>query len=387
MANPSLDRITRDLLEARNRAALREISALEAALQRHPTVPFLTPYRSKLLSFAQQCRQQADNNLHLLTLGIDDLHDDVRSWTALVLENVRVAAHLLAGPLLPSSACDQVSVKILAWLHGTDARNVLMPPVCCDGDPAVLPLIEFTPIYQFPTLKQESLLHLPLYFHEFGHVLYAIHKPEMDELVKELQDFIVSELQPMSQRNDLRAKRQRELQMAVGITWYAWTQELFCDAVGLLMSGPAYGYAFSDYLLHLDRGNFSLDRLALAYSSHPIIWLRIKFLASRSRSLGHTEMASELESQWSSIADSLGIVEDYFGYFETTWMQKIESVVDDMLTEASPRPCSSQEALAEKEWSVDASPVLLLNRAWRTARTSPDTFASWEPSALISFVR
>ena len=153
------------------------------------------------------------------------------------------------------------------------------------------------------------------------------------------------------------------------------------------MSGPAYGYAFSDYLLHLDRGNFSLDRLALAYSSHPITWLRIKFLASRSRSLGHTEMASELESQWSSIADSLGIVEDYFGYFETTWMQKIESVVDDMLTEASPRPCSGQEALAEKEWSVDASPVLLLNRAWRTARTSPDTFASWEPSALISFVR
>jgi hypothetical protein len=98
-------------------------------------------------------------------------------------------------------------------------------------------------------------------------------------------------------------------------------------------------------------------------------------------------MASELESQWTSMATALGIVEDYFGYFETPWMSKIESVLDDMLTEASPRPCSKEEALADREWSPGASPVLLLNRAWRTARNSPQSFATWEPSALISFVR
>jgi len=209
----------------------------------------------------------------------------------------------------------------------------------------------------------------------------------MDELVKELQDFIVSELQPMSQRNDLRAKRQRELQMAVGITWYAWAQELFCDAVGLLTTGPAYGYAFSDYLLHLDRGDFSLDRPALSYSSHPITWLRIKFLVSRARKLGYTEMASELESQWASMAASLGIVEDYFGYFESSWMSKVESVLDDMLTETSPRPCSKEEALADREWSSGDTPVFLLNRAWWTARRSPQSFPTWEPSALSTFAR
>ncbi len=173
----------------------------------------------------------------------------------------------------------------------------------------------------------------------------------------------------------------------MGVTWYAWTQELFCDAVGLLMTGPAYGYAFSDFLLHFDRGDFSLDRPALAYSSHPISWLRIKFLVSRARKLGYTEMASELESQWASMATSLGIVEDYFGYLEPPWMSKIESVLDDMLTEASPRQCSKEEAFSEREWSSDASPVLLLNRAWKTARNSPQSFATWEPSALSSFAR
>ena len=387
MAPSAQDHITRGLLEGRNRAAIREITALEAALKRHPSVPFLNPYRSKVLDFAKQCRYQAESNLQLLNVGLDDLLDDIRSWTALVLENVRVAAQLLAGPLLRSSASDQAAIKLVEWLHSTDPRSAPMPAISADGDPAVLPLIEFTPIYQFPTLKQESLLHLPLYFHEFGHVLYAIHKPEMDELVKELQDFIITELQPLSQRNDIYAKRQRELQLEVGITWYAWTQELFCDAVGLVMSGPAYGFTFSDYLLHLEHGDFSLDRLALAYSSHPITWLRIKFLTSRSRTLGYTDMASEIESEWASTAEALGVTEDYFGYFETPWMEKIESVLNDMLTQASPSTCSSGDALAEKEWSCGASPVLLLNRSWKTARTSPDTFANWERSALISFLR
>ena len=251
--------ITKGFLEARNRVALREIAALEGSLNRYPIVPFLTAYRTKLLSFTFQCRQQIDGNLQLLNLQIDEILDDIQSKTALVCENVRIAAHLLAGPLLRAGSCDQVPVKIISWLHSTDVRSASMPAVCSDGDPAVLPLIGFTPIYQFPTLKQESLLHLPLYFHEFGHVLYAIHRPEMDELVKELQDFILSDLQPLSQRNDLRQKRQRELQLTVGVTWYAWTQELFCDAVGLVMSGPAYGYAFSDYLLRLDRGYLPAD--------------------------------------------------------------------------------------------------------------------------------
>jgi hypothetical protein len=98
-------------------------------------------------------------------------------------------------------------------------------------------------------------------------------------------------------------------------------------------------------------------------------------------------MASELESQWASMAVSLGIVEDYYGYFETSWMPKVESVLDDMLTEASPRPCSKEESLAHREWSSGDSPVLLLNRAWWAARRSPQSFATWEPSALSAFVR
>jgi len=379
--------VTKELLEGRNQAALREIIALEVALQGHATLSFLAPYRTKLLVFVQQCRQQAEKNLFLLKIEVDDLIDDIRSWTALVLENVRVATHLLAGPLLRAVERDHLSIKLIDWIHHTDARSSLMPAICRDGDPAVFPFIEFTPIYQFPTLKQYSLLHLPLYFHEFGHVLYALHRPEMDDLVKELQDFILSELEPMSQRNDLRAKRQRELQLAVAVTWYAWTQELFCDAVGITMVGPAYGYAFSDYLLRLDRGDFSLDRLALAYSSHPITWLRIKFLVSRSNSLGYGLMASELESHWASVASSLGVVEDFYGYFESTWKEKIENVLGDMLIEVSPRVCTQDESSAATEWSAQANPVHLLNRAWQMARTGADSFLVWEPSAIAAFCR
>jgi hypothetical protein len=98
------------------------------------------------------------------------------------------------------------------------------------------------------------------------------------------------------------------------------------------------------------------------------------------RNLQTGEMATGLESQWASMATALGIVGDYFGYFETPWTSKIESVLDDMLTEASPRPCSKEAALAEQEWASDATPFL--NRAWKTARSSFEPFATWEPAAL-----
>jgi hypothetical protein len=67
-------------------------------------------------------------------------------------------------------------------------------------------------------------------------------------VIEELQRWIQDELEPLSRRNDELARRQRELQRDIVDTWYAWAQELFCDAVGLLMAGPAYLHAFNSYL-------------------------------------------------------------------------------------------------------------------------------------------
>ena len=54
-------------------------------------------------------------------------------------------------------------------------------------------------IYMMPPSAQQGLLYLPLFFHEFGHLLYACHKPEMDALVRELQENLAELLEPAVQ--------------------------------------------------------------------------------------------------------------------------------------------------------------------------------------------
>jgi hypothetical protein len=145
------------------------------------------------------------------------------------------------------------------------------------------------------------------------------------------------------------------------------------------MGGPAYGYAFSNYLMRLDRGDFVLD---VACCSHPITWLRIRLLVNRARKLAYVEMADEVEAHWAQVADSLGVIDDFLGYFEDSWQQCIEGKLDDMLTETSPRPCQPNEATPEREWQFGDTPVLLLNRAWIIARREPATFINWECNAI-----
>jgi hypothetical protein len=382
----SAEALIRELLLHRNQAAIRQLEEFTAAVSEISIPQELERYRKKVLSFACLCRDRAESNCNDLSLEFDELLDDLRSSTAQVIEMVRLITHLLAGPILRATEYDRLALKIIQWLHSTDAGTATLPAACRDGDPAVLPLLDFTPIYEFPSLAQRGLLFMALYIHEFGHVLYVLHKPEMDALVKELQEYIANELQPLSHRNDQRAKKQRELQQAVVLTWYEWIQELFCDSIGLTMGGPAYGFAFSEYLMRLDRGDFSLDRGDLAFSSHPVTWLRVQFVVARAHRLGYTAVAEAVRQQWSVVASSLHISEDYFGYFEPQWTAAVESCIDDMLTEASPYECKKSESAAEVEWSPGASPISLLNRAWKIAQDEKSDYGKWERNAVKEFV-
>ncbi len=99
-------------------------------------------------------------------------------------------------------------------------------------------------ICSFPSNEQPGLLFQVLHFHEFGHLLYIYHKPELDALVKEIQAEVDEMLMPTSFRNDRHAERQAAERRAIVDTWYKWAQELLCDAVGLAIGGPAFLQAF-----------------------------------------------------------------------------------------------------------------------------------------------
>lgn len=117
---------------------------------------------------------------------------------------------------------------------------------------------------------------------------------------------------------------------------------------------------------------------------HPVTWLRVRLLARRARELGCETAADAVEQQWATIAAALGVVEDYYGFYEEEFLPVIWQTLNDMLVEAEPYRFTRRD-VGEEEWIVDSTPVHLLNRAWHQLKNHPDEYSSWERRAVAIF--
>jgi hypothetical protein len=206
-------------------------------------------------------------------------------------------------------------------------------------------------------------------------------------LVEHLQETIAELLTPGVQRDDLHDRIEVAKRTTIVETWYEWAQELFCDAVGLMIGGPAYAYAFSMHLQMLGRGHFHLPAEELARRDHPVTWLRIQLLAHRARRVGYREDADILETRWKTLATVMGIVADYHGFYEEEFHPAIQQTIDDMLTEAAPVMYSDDIAGPSSRTSPFPSPVSLLNQAWRKFWENQDEFRGWEEQVIAAFLQ
>jgi hypothetical protein len=375
----------RALIARQVRDLRREVTVFLAHLQSAPTPPELIPYQRKLETLARSHANDLQQIECDLARGMDELIEDLRSATAQVTQAVQILTRRLAAPLVAPTLGDRVAARLIQWIHQTNSSTAVMPAACCDGEPSVYPFVLFAPLYAFPRLVRQGLLYLPIFFHEFGHVLYRQHLREMVDLVRELQQWIADQLEPLSIRNDVHASQQRELQRNVVDTWYSWAQEFYCDAVGLVMSGPAYLHAFASYVARLEYGDFRRSPEDLAHSSHPVLWLRVRLLTERARRLGFSQIAVDYDRNWNALAGTLNVNEDFFGYFESSWQPKIESVLADMLTETQPRAITAAEV--EGTGEGEDSPAALLNLAWRVFLDEPNAYDAWEQSSISEFLR
>lgn len=290
-------------------------------------------------------------------------------------------------PILRATLADRVCLCTIQWLHQTLVETEKYPATFLNGNIAIRPFVGSVPLYIFPSLEQRGLLYQPLLFHEFGHLLYALHRPEMDDLVRELQYAVDDALMPLSQRNDRYTDAETADRQIIMNTWYAWAQELFCDAVGFTIGGPCYLHAFSNYLGMRDQGGYYRQRERLEHSSHPVSWLRIHFLTHRAKSAGFSQLATLVETKWKTIAHIMKITEDYHGYYDAALDRIIQSTLSDMLVEAAPQPFSQPEIKGES-WNPDVnSPVQLFNWAWQAYENDPDSYAKWEVERMNEWVR
>ena len=376
-----------ELLKQNNVVLLHEIEKLQRSLMevRDDVPEELKAYTQWVSEECGNLRNAVFLNLRYLESGHPDLLKDILSETQKVSRYFYVFNERFTSPILRARESDRLSLKLLLWLHATHPKTTDIPVAVCDGEFSIWLIEPNIPnIYFTPCAAQQGLLNLPLFFHEFGHLLYRCHQREMNELVSELQEEISNLLAPAVVTNDRYTEAQEKKRMSIVETWYTWAQEIFCDAVGFVIGGASFTYAFSTYFRMLDRSEYHVEEPA--HRSHPVTWIRIRLLADRARQMGYEVVATDLEDEWDRVASVLGVDENYYGFYDQAFLPIIQRKLNDMLTETAPREFHKSEVAGRELKSTITSPVELLNGAWQKFWNDPDCYQEWEKCAMTRFL-
>lgn len=383
--------------QQRNKTLHQKAEVLSALLVAADVPPELEPYKEVVLSICDHVKDAAHQNLDLIDLrlaadsqikaqpAVVDFAKEVIKETEQAVRLFQLVNEIYAAPILRAAPYDRLSLYILGWLHRTHPQTRDAPPVIINQPVAVNPLYVpklYIPIYYFPVVEQRGLLYQPLKFHEYGHVLYSIYDQEMDDLVKELKEEILDFLNPSWSRGDPFDAEQLEENQAIADTWYSWIQELFCDAVGFHIGGPAYLCAFSNFLNSFSETDFHREPDQMRRTEHPVLWLRVYFLQRRAEKAGFEEIAHRIVAEWESVAQAMNVQPDYHGYYDARLDGSIEATLDEMIEVADPRPFQTYEVSATKLISHTTNPIEILNVAWHVYLERPDDYPKWERDTI-----
>jgi hypothetical protein len=299
--------------------------------------------------------------------------------------NIRILSAKYISPLSRYSKSDNISIMLLKWLHDQHSQSKDVPFAVSDGNFSIYPSKEIPVIYYLPSSSQKSLLHLPLFFHEFGHYLFEVHRKEMNDYIISMQDGMEELLLQPYQQNDDRFHRERKKTKNIIETWYDWIEEIFCDLVGLTIAGPDFLKTFSLYLRMSGREAFYLSDKELENSTHPVSWIRIKFLVDRAKKMDFVNEANQIEVEWKKMATLMNMTPVYHGYYSAAYDTLINEALDSMLEEASPIRYVDYVSISDEFVPGRDNFIQLMNVAWRIQEKKHGLYESWETEVIETF--
>jgi hypothetical protein len=143
-------------------------------------------------------------------------------------------------------------------------------------------------VFRVPNVPLDWPPHHVLLYHEIGH---ALVKPRLEKL----PDPGIPDGYALSQSSDIpnRAAAYRRLEQYIKVT-QAWFEEVYADAVGALLAGPAYLFAFARFtgaFLPIDVGT----------DTHPPMALRIRYIREVLAAEG---LMGSLDAKQQALADA-----------------------------------------------------------------------------------
>ncbi len=358
-----------------------QIGTLQQLLGRAQIPGELTAYRSEIESVCEELRRQVRRNLKDLAYDHPDTFSNVLRQTQRVMTELEVLNAYYAGPLLRSRQDDRLALLVLRWFHDEHPKTARWAFALSDGQFAIYPDLRYPSLFFLPCSRRRTLLYLSLLFHEFGHLLYALHRPEMDDLVLDFQEMAANVFAPTTRRQRASASQQDAFQAQLVLACYPWCQEFFCDAIGLQIGGPCYLHAFISYFRLQGAHAFYVPREKLLHKNHPVGWLRVRSLIHRAERLHYDGVATRLTAEWRQTANLLGIAEDYEGTWSDELFDPLQEMLDNMLEETAPRTAKSEESGSQSLCSAK-SIVGILNGAWARFESDATAFGTEELAAI-----
>ena len=326
----------REHLRQANLDILHQIEILQDLIGAVSVPGELMPYVACISATLDTLRRAGKRSIQDLAYNIPETIPDILSTTQSLIQEFELVNSLYASPITRGSKGDELALSLLRWLHDGHPKTKQLPFGLSNGDFAIYPTPKVPPIYLLPVSRQHSLLYLPLFFHEFGHLLYSYHKRELDDLVREFLRVVGDHVAPQALRDPSTSGRGDEFRVRLLTVWYAWVQEIFCDAIGLNIGGPSFLKAFSHFSCARSSEQYYVPRERQLQRKHPVTWIRIKMLVDLARKLDCTALADEVEHAWSDTARAMKIREDYEGTWADEFFIPLRQVIDDMVEETQP---------------------------------------------------
>ncbi|NVM24720.1 MAG: hypothetical protein HWN70_02225 [Desulfobacterales bacterium] len=226
-----------------------------------------------------------------------------------------------------------------------------------------------------PLLESQFLLHLPDLYHELAHPI-IVH--ENDPLTEPFRHSLVQFINEVIVYINAQITRYRrktgphEFQIMLNTwrhSWLGWTIELFCDLFAVFTLGPAYAWSHMHLTIKFGTNPYAFKRYEI--SSHPPDNVRMKAILLGLQMMNFESQSKEIEEKWNSALTFLSHKPEpeYNLAFP-------DHIVEQCVVRAF-EGISKIDCRIANECTNDRIHALL-NNAWETFWSEPDSYPSWE---------
>lgn len=328
---------------------------------------------------------EARNQLRQLKLIVDDGHPWFVRRGLPIIHDIECTIGLLACQYLPAlsredtrdrflgrvllRACERVG---LDWVNDVVVR--LDAPCACWPVPTSIPL------FFGPQNQSATILDLPGFYHEFGHIVFEKFGQIRTRLATVVEDYF-SKLESSAGPQDPASRTAREGDIRAAVEYWGPSRlnEVFSDVFGSFAAGPAHYASLVDLAMRGSHDAYYVDQ----GDEHPPLFARV--MTSRLalyQNYQAVESIAKIESAWRDHLGERGPSSSYSLRCSEALLRALVNegrrCIFDFMSSAKEYRRPLGELKPGNTYSAEMELEDLVNAALMVLLVSPEKYSQWE---------